>query len=87
MHVEPGPEPTAKWDPPAGIIDANALEGLDAVVHLSGDNVGKGRWTDEKKENLRRSRIESTRLLVETIRGLKNPPRVFVCASAIGFYG
>jgi uncharacterized protein (TIGR01777 family) len=87
VHVEPGPEPTASWDPAAGTIDANALEGAHAVVHLSGDNVAQGRWTEEKKERLRRSRIDSTRLLVDTICRMKNPPGVFICASAIGYYG
>jgi hypothetical protein len=87
VHVEPGPEPTAEWDPAAGLIDANALEGADAVIHLSGDNVARGRWTEEKKELLRSSRMESTRLLVETICRMKKPPRVFISASAIGYYG
>jgi uncharacterized protein (TIGR01777 family) len=87
VHVEPGPEPTVEWDPAAGLIDATALEGADAVIHLSGDNVARGRWTEEKKELLRRSRMESTRLLVETICRMKKPPRVFISASAIGYYG
>lgn len=87
VQIIPGPEPVAAWDPSAGTIDTAALENLDAFVHLSGDNVAAGRWTSEKKERLRESRMASTRLLVETILKLKNKPKVFVCASAIGYYG
>jgi uncharacterized protein len=87
VHVGVGQEPTADWDPAAGSIDLDALEGADAVVHLSGDNIAKGRWTEEKKELLRSSRIDSTRFLVESICRMKKPPRVFISASAIGYYG
>lgn len=74
------------WDPGAGKVDAGALEGFDAVVHLAGENVAQ-RWSDEVKERIRSSRLQSTRLLSETLSCLANPPKVFVTASAIGFYG
>ncbi len=78
---------TVDWDPAAGTIDAAGLEGCDAVVHLGGHNIAHGRWTDRMKRLIRDSRVDSTTLLTRTLAGMKNPPKVFVCASAIGFYG
>lgn len=75
------------WDPAAGRIDAAAIEGLDAVVHLSGENIASGRWTAEKKARIRDSRTKGTRLLAESLAGLAKPPKVFACASAVGYYG
>lgn len=74
------------WDPAGGTIDAAALEGVDAVVHLAGENVGT-RWTEEKKRRIRESRISGTRLLAHTLARLARPPRVLVQASATGIYG
>jgi hypothetical protein len=75
------------WDPAARRIDAAALEGFDAVIHLSGENLATGRWTAERKRRFRDSRVQSTELLSRTLAGLRLPPRVLVSASAIGFYG
>jgi uncharacterized protein (TIGR01777 family) len=75
-----------RWDPAAGDVDPAALEGLDAAVHLAGETVA-GRWTDEKKERILRSRVDGTRTLSEALARLPRPPRVLVCASAIGAYG
>jgi len=75
------------WDPAKGTIDATGLEGTDAVVHLGGHNIAHGRWTDGMKRLIRDSRVNSTSLLSRTLAGLANPPKVLVCASAIGFYG
>jgi NAD dependent epimerase/dehydratase family enzyme len=74
------------WDPAAGMIDRAALAGLEAVVHLAGENIF-GRWTARKKAQIRDSRVPATRLLSESLAQLSRPPRVFVCASAVGFYG
>ena len=82
---QPG-EAAVPWDPQAGTIEAAGLEGLDAVVHLAGENVA-GRWTAAKKARIRSSRVAGTRLLAEALAGLKRPPRTLVCASAIGYYG
>ncbi len=76
-----------RWDPERGSIDAAALEGHDGAVHLAGESVAEGRWTDEKKRRIRESRVKGTRLIAETLAGLKQKPRVLVSASATGFYG
>ncbi len=75
------------WDPAAGQLAADALEGFDAVVHLSGANISNGRFTASRKQANRDSRVQSTRLLAETLARLRKPPATLVCASAIGFYG
>jgi len=63
------------------------LVGHDAVVHLAGENIATGRWTPEKKARIRDSRVQVTRRLCETVTKLASPPRVFICASAVGYYG
>lgn len=78
---------TLFWNPAAGEIDKSGLEGLDAVIHLAGESVAGGRWTSSKMERIRASRIDSTRLLSETLSALDQPPGSFICASATGFYG
>lgn len=75
------------WNPEQGKFDAAQLSGVDAVVHLAGENIADGRWTEEKKRRIRESRVKGTRLLSETLAGLNPKPRVLVSASAIGFYG
>ena len=74
------------WDPAARSLDPATLEGADAVVHLSGENVG-ARWTTARKARIRSSRVASTRLLSETLAGLQRPPQVLISASAVGIYG
>ena len=76
----------AVWDPVAGQIDAARLEGLDAVVHLAGENIAARRWNPEQKARIRRSRVQGTKLLCETLAKLQRPPQVLISASAIGFY-
>jgi uncharacterized protein (TIGR01777 family) len=73
----------------AGAIqwDAARLEGCDAIVHLAGEPIGSGRWSPSRKEAIRGSRVEGTRLLVEGLLGLGRKPRALICASAIGYYG
>lgn len=82
----PGPDEVL-WDPAAGRIDAAGLEGLDAVVHLAGENIASARWSAARKERIRASRVEGTRLVAGALAGLARPPRVLVSASAIGYYG
>lgn len=76
-----------RWDPAAGTIEADKLEGVDAVVNLSGRSIGTKRWTDDEKRLLLESRTASTALLAGTLAGLERPPRVFLSGSAIGIYG
>lgn len=75
------------WDPMSATSDVSAMEGADAVVNLSGANIAGGRWTQERKATLRSSRIGCTRVLVDTLLQLKRKPRVFLSASATGYYG
>ena len=81
-----GEDDRVRWDPSAGTIEADRLEGIDVVVNLAGESV-LGRWTSAKKARIRDSRIQSTRLLARIVAGLSPPPRVMVCASATGYYG
>jgi hypothetical protein len=76
-----------RWDPEAGAIDAAALEGLDAVVNLSGENIAERRWSESRKALLRSSRLGPTSLLARTLAGLSRKPKVLVSASAMGAYG
>lgn len=76
-----------EWNPEAGTIDAAALEGHDAAVHLAGEPIGEGRWDDAKKRRIMESRAKGTRLIAETLAKLKEKPSVLVSASAVGFYG
>jgi hypothetical protein len=77
----------AAWDPERGTLDREALDGVEAVVHLAGENIAEGRWTEARKGRLRSSRIGPTRRLAEALAALPRPPRVLVSSSAIGFYG
>lgn len=75
-----------QWDIKSQSLDPEAIEGFDAVIHLAGESI-MGRWTEDKKAGILDSRIQGTRLLVNTFKKLKSPPRTFICASAVGYYG
>lgn len=83
--VRPG-ERAIAWDPERGTIDRAGLEGMDAVVHLAGENVF-GRWSAEKKRRIRDSRVAGTRLLCEALAELERRPATLLAGSAIGYYG
>lgn len=87
VRIAPRNADEIAWNPTAGTIDADKLEGVDAVVHLAGDNIAHGRWSAAKKARIRDSRVLGTRLLSTALAKLNRKPRVFVCASAIGYYG
>jgi uncharacterized protein (TIGR01777 family) len=75
------------WDPEAGRIDAPALEGVDAVVHLAGEGIGERRWTAEQKARIRDSRVRGTAVIAAAVASREHRPAAFVCASAVGYYG
>lgn len=80
-------EGQASWDPPRGTVDAQSLEGLDAVVHLAGENIASARWSPAQKQRIYSSRVDGTRLLCQTLARLEQPPKALLSASAIGYYG
>lgn len=82
----PRSEGDIRWDPEKGTIDGD-LAGTDAVVHLAGESIAEGRWTEEKKRRILESRQKGTRLLAEKVAGLPEPPSVMVSVSATGYYG
>ncbi len=78
-----------QWNAETGFSESEKvkLENFDAVVHLAGDNVASENWSDEKKRKIKESRTVGTRVLVDALKNLQNPPKHFISASAIGFYG
>lgn len=78
-----------EWFPYEGHLDERALDGVEGIIHLAGENVGDGRWNEQRRDALLRSRIDSTRTLVGAIasRPAEDRPRVMVSASGIGIYG
>ncbi len=80
-----GPDEAA-WDPACGLPDAAALRGVEAVIHLAGENIASGRWTAARLDRIRRSRVDGTRTLLTALRGLPQPPHTILCASAVGFF-
>ncbi len=77
----------AFWDPANGELDPAALTNVDAVVHLSGLSIAAKRWSAARKAALRAARIDSGKLLAETVASMDNPPPVLISASALGIYG
>lgn len=76
-----------EWSPDRYSIALARIEGFDAVVHLAGESIAEGRWTDEKKKRIRESRVKGTRLLGDALANLAQPPKLMISASAIGYYG
>lgn len=87
VRGSPAADDELAWDPAAGRLDPAGLEGLDAVVHLAGENIAAGRWTTVRRERILRSRVDGTTLLARTLAGLRRPPRVLLTGSAVGYYG
>ncbi len=78
---------TIRWDPAAGRLDATAMAGFEAVVHLAGESIGAGRLTAARKRAIMDSRAGGTRLLATALASLPEPPAVLVSASGINVYG
>src|SRR6476619_5965087 len=76
-----------EWNPERYSIALSRIEGFDAVVHLAGESIAEGKWTEEKKKKIRESRVKGTRLLGDALANLSSPPKTFISASAIGYYG
>lgn len=76
-----------RWNIDYRQIDLENLEGHDAVIHLAGCNLAQKRWTEEYKKAIEESRVKGTNLLSSALAQLKKPPKVLLCASAVGFYG
>jgi uncharacterized protein len=76
-----------RWDPMAATVDVAAMEGADAIIHLSGASIAEGRWTHHRKNALRSSRLGSSRVLVDAMSKLSQKPQILLAASAIGYYG
>ena len=83
----PTADDEVRWEPAEGSIDAAALVGVEAVVHLGGASITGKRWNEAYKREIRDSRVNSTLLMAETLARLDPKPSVFLCASALGFYG
>lgn len=75
-----------EWNPDRGALNPMDLEGFRAVIHLGGESIF-GRWTRARRDRIRQSRVQSTTLLARTLASLVYKPQVFICASAVGYYG
>ena len=84
-----GSERSAKvaWLPQDGFIEAHKLEDIQGVVHLAGAGIADQRWSPARMDEIRASRVDGTRLLATTIAAMPRPPKVMICASAMGIYG
>ncbi len=85
VRNEPAGPGEARWDIAAGTIDEEALQEVEAIVHLAGENIGQ-RWSDAVRKRVLDSRVDGTRLIAETAARLPRRPDL-LCASAVGFYG
>jgi len=76
-----------QWDPEKSPLPANLLKDVDAVINLSGENIASSFWTDSQKRKLMDSRVMSVRRIVQAMGSMDAKPKVFISASAVGFYG
>jgi uncharacterized protein (TIGR01777 family) len=75
------------WDGRTQGAWSEEVAGADAIVNLAGENVGDGRWTDERKRKLVASRLDATGAIVQALRNVPPRERTLVNASAVGYYG
>jgi len=89
VRQAPNNEHEIQWNAETGIVESELkkIENFDAVVHLAGAGIADERWTKERKRIIRDSRVVGTKVLIDSLQKLENPPRAFVSASAIGYYG
>lgn len=87
VRYAPSSDAEIEWSPDRYSIALARIEGFDAVVNLAGESIAEGRWTEDKKQRIRESRVKGTKLLGDALANLTNSPKTFICASAIGYYG
>jgi hypothetical protein len=75
------------WDPASGALDTDRLDGTDAVIHLAGAGIGDRRWSAQRLDAVRRSRVEATAGLAAALAALPTRPRALISGSAVGYYG
>ena len=75
------------WDPSADTLDPSRLTNIDGVIHLAGESIAARRWSAAQKARIRDSRVQGTTLLAQTLASISPPPKIFISASAIGYYG
>jgi uncharacterized protein (TIGR01777 family) len=83
----PRSENEIQWDPARGVANPERLESLDCVVHLAGESIASGRWSAARKQRIWNSRVEGTAHLAKALAALRFPPKTFISASAVGFFG
>lgn len=86
VRREPSAPDEVRWDPAAAELDPARLAGVDAIVNLSGENIGQ-RWTASRKREILDSRVSATTLLARAAASLDPRPAAFISASAVGAYG
>ncbi len=87
VRRQPRSESEIHWNPAKGILNPDDLQDIDVIMHLSGENVGEGRWTAAKRRRIIESRLSTTGLLARTAASVNPKPAVFISASATGYYG
>lgn len=87
LTTSSSPVGSVDWLPSSGLSRPEQIENVDWFVHLAGRSINSARWTEQEKIKLRQSRVEATHKLVEQIGTLNKKPHVFLCASAVGYYG
>jgi uncharacterized protein (TIGR01777 family) len=76
-----------KWDVNKKVIDRQCFQGVTTIIHLAGENIAKEKWTDKRKREIVDSRVESTQLLLDTLKETDHQVKTFISASAVGYYG
>lgn len=82
-----GKTQTLFWNIEKHQLGQDAFKNVDTIVHLAGTNIGDKRWTEKRKQEILRSRVDSTRLLYDELKSREHKIKTFVSASAIGYYG
>ncbi len=90
LSRSPGRHPgvsTFLWDVNKGEIDEKCINGVDTIIHLAGANVGEGRWTNKRKEEIIKSRTKSIGLILKLLKNRDHQIKALISASGSGYYG